>query len=30
MNEIQDTIRKAQDEALNKLRLGAVSDWVGY
>jgi hypothetical protein len=25
MNEIQDTIRKAQDEALNKLRLGAVS-----
>lgn len=25
MNEIEDTIRKAQDEALNKLRLGAVS-----
>jgi hypothetical protein len=24
MNEIQDTITKAQDEALNKLRLGAV------
>ena len=25
MNEIKDTIRKAQDEALNKLRLGVVS-----
>ena len=25
MNEIEDTIKKAQDEALNKLRLGAVS-----
>jgi hypothetical protein len=25
MNEIQDTIRKAKDEALNKLRLAAVS-----
>jgi len=25
MNEIENTIRNAQDEALNKLRLGAVS-----
>lgn len=28
MNEIENTIRNAQDEALNKLRLGAVSNRV--